>query len=66
MERDLDGAWWAKRACDGDDGAALSAPGPLEQPPPGTGWLPTRVPCTALGVLIDAGEARLLRARSGI
>lgn len=67
MDVDLDGVWWARRAGDGEDGAVLSVPGPLDAPPPGAGWLRTRVPCTALGVLIDAGEVRpsaWLRLRS--
>jgi mannosylglycoprotein endo-beta-mannosidase len=52
----LDGAWWARRADDdADDGAELSAPGALHEHPPGAAWLPTRVPCTALSVLVDNG-----------
>jgi hypothetical protein len=66
MDVDLDGVWWARRAGDGEDGAPLSVPGPLDAPPPGAGWLRTRVPCTALGVLIDAGEVSAASARLAV
>jgi hypothetical protein len=55
----LDRAWWARRVEAADDGAALSAPGPLTQPPKGGAWLPSRAPpTTALGVLIDNAVVR--------